>query len=305
MKTFLALTVAALAAAPAALAAGGPLYAQVGGTGVASPSGKVHYVPLSAGSGRTMLVTVSADGSVWNGSTFAGDWGVPMIGYQTPVGISRDGRRLVLQSLAATAPTHFLVVDLRRMRVVDRFTLHGAFSFDALSPDGATLYLTDRVDASNQSRYVVRAYDLRSHTLRAGRIADRTQKSWVMEGDALTRAVGPGGRWVYTLYTNPGGTPFVHALDTVRGVAHCIGIPWTRPDQNALFNVVLAVRGDRLDVHWRSGKPWLRVDTGSWRISAATQSGFPWAWLGLLALPLPLWLARRRRPGGTLLPREA
>jgi len=94
MKTFLALTVAALAAAPAALAAGGPLYAQVGGTGVASPSGNVHYVPLSAGSGRTMLVTVSADGSVWNGSTFAGDWGVPMIGYQTPVGISRDGRRL-------------------------------------------------------------------------------------------------------------------------------------------------------------------------------------------------------------------
>jgi hypothetical protein len=305
MKTFLALTVSALAAAPAALGAGGPLYAQVGGAGVASPSGKVHYVALPSGAARTTVVTVGADGSVWSWPSFHGSLGIPMVGYQTAVGLSRDNRRLFLQSTAAGAPTQFVVLDTRTMRPVDRFTLHGAFSFDALSPDASTLYLTDRVDASNQSRYVVRAYDLRSHTLRAGRIADRTQKSWVMEGDALTRAVRPGGRWVYTLYTNPGGTPFIHALDTVRGVAHCIGIPWTRPDQNALLNVVLAVRGDRLDVHWRSGKPWLRVDTGSWRISAAPQSGVPWAWLGLLALPLPLWLAWRRRPRGTLLPREA
>jgi hypothetical protein len=305
MKILLALIVAALAAAPAALGAGGPLYAEVGGLGVASPSGKLHYVPLPSGSDGTMLVTVGADGSVWNGPSFHGAWGVPMIGYQTPVGISRDGTRLVLQSLTGNAPTHFLVIDLRRMRAVDRFTLHGAFSFDALSPDGATLYVTDRVDASNQSRYVVRAYDLRSHTLRPGRIADRTQKSWIMEGDALTRTVGPGGRWVYTLYTNPGGTPFIHALDTVRGVAHCIGIPWTRPDQNALLNVVLSVNGDRVDVHWRSGKPWLRLDTGSWRLSPVAQAGFPWAWLGLLALPLPLWLLWRRRPRGTLLPRAA
>ncbi len=305
MKTLLALIVAALVAAPAGLAAGGPQYAAVGGLGVSSPGGKLHYVALGSGASRTTVVTVGADGSVWNWPSFRGTWGIPMVGYQTAVGISRDGRRLYLQSTSVGAPTRFLVLDTRSMRAVDRFTLQGAFSFDALSPDGTRLYLIDRIDAANLSRYVVRAYDLRAHELLPGRIADRTQKSWVMEGDALTRAVGPGGRWVYTLYTNPGGTPFVHALDTVKGVAHCIGIPWTGVDQNALLNVVLRVRGDRLALDWRSGKRWLQVGNATWRVSPAAPAGFPWGWLALLPAPLLVWLLRRRRPPGTLLPREA
>ena len=103
------------------------------------------------------------------------------------------------------------------MRVREQFTLKGNYSFDALSPDASKLYLIQRVDANNYSRYIVRAYDLSTHTLLPGRIADRTQKSWVMQGDAMTRTTSPDGRWVYTLYMNPGGTPFIHALDTVQG----------------------------------------------------------------------------------------
>ena len=74
----------------------------------------------------------------------------------------------------------------------------------------------------------MRAYDLATHTLLPGRIADKTQKSWVMQGWAVSRATTADGRWDYTLYANPGGYPFIHALDTVRGVAHCIGLPWTQ-----------------------------------------------------------------------------
>ena len=96
-----------------------------------------------------------------------------------------------------------------------------------------------------------------------------------MQGDAATRTTSLDGRWVYTLYTNPGGTPFIHALDTERGVAHCIGIPWTSPDQNGLLNVVLTLHGDRLAVHWRSGRQWLDVDTASWRVSPAAGRAFP------------------------------
>jgi len=148
MKTLLALTFAVLAAAPAAVA---------GGVRSTQPSAVPAWhrrtassttSPFAAAPGRTTLVTVAADGSVWNWPSFRGSLGIPMIGYQTPVGISRDGRRLFLQSLSVNAPTDFLVVDLRSMRAVDRFTLRGAFSFDALSPDGSKLYLTDRVDPS-------------------------------------------------------------------------------------------------------------------------------------------------------------
>ena len=306
MKTLLALILAALAAAPAALADGPPQYAALGGSGVASPNGAVHYVAVPAGSNRTMLETVGSDGSIWNWPSFAGSWGVPTINYQKFGGLSRDGRTLFLESTRFGSPTSFLVVDTKRLRVRDRFTLRGNFSYDALSPDASRLYLIQRVDETNYSRYIVRAYDLRGHRLLPGRIADRTQKSWVMEGDPVTRTETPGGRWVYTFYSNPNGYPFIHALDTVRGVAHCIGIPWASPDQGALWNVVLSPTRNGISVHWRSGKRWLQVDTTTWRVTPDVGSGFPWPWLGLGTVPLLLLaLVRRRRPQGTLLPREA
>ena len=94
----------------------------------------------------------------------------------------------------------------------------------------------------------------------------------------------------------------------MRGVAHCIGIPWSSPDQGGLLNVVLTLHGDRLAVHWRSGKQWLDVDTRLVAgLAGRRRRAFPWAWLGFAALPLLLFLLWRRRPRsvGTLLAREA
>ena len=154
------------------------------------------------------------------------------------------------------------------------------------------------------SRYVVRAYDVEQRRLLPGRIADRTQRSWVMQGYAMTRTTSGDGRWAYTLYQNPGGYPFIHALDTVRGVAHCIGIPWKGSDQSALWNIrmTLGDGGSKLAVHWKSGRPFLTVDTSTWRVSAAGRS-FAWtavaagiaAAVALAALALFLL---RRRPAG-------
>ena len=66
----------------------------------------------------------------------------------------------------------------------------------------------------------------RARTPAPGRIADKAQPSWVMEGSRrrARRAATVAGS---TRSSAPGGYPFVHALDTVRGVAHCIGLPWT------------------------------------------------------------------------------
>jgi hypothetical protein len=314
MKTFAFLiALAAFAAAPGASAAGGPPeYALQGGAGVPSADGKMHFVAVPAGD-STVVESIGSDGSLWNWPIFKGSWGIPMITYRDPAGLSQDGRTLVLQTLTSGTPTSFLILNTRTMRTRSQFTLKGNYSFDALSPDASRLYLIQRVDANNYSRYIVRAYDLKTHTLLPGRIADRTQKSWVMQGDALTRTTSIGGRWVYTLYMNSGGTPFIHALDTVRGVAHCIGIPWGSTDQGGLGNVVLTLHGKRLAVHWRSGRHWLNVDTANWRITPDAGSSFPWRWLGVglggfAAVGALLLLARRRRTSledGTLLARAA
>src|SRR2546429_9627825 len=45
-----------------------------------------------------------------------------------------------------------------------------------------------------------------------------------MRGSPLTRATSAGGRVAYTLYDGAGATPFIHALDTSHGTAHCIDL---------------------------------------------------------------------------------
>src|SRR5438477_7708319 len=119
-----------------------------------------------------------------------------------------------------------------------------------------------------------------------------------MQGSPVTRTTSSDGRCVYTLYMNPGGYPFIHALDTVRGVAHCVGIPLA--NQNGIYNMVLGLHGATLSVHWRSGRPFVNVNTATWRVTPAHRGYFPWWTLVFLALA-PLAVVGRRsirqRPG--------
>ncbi|HEY2543213.1 MAG TPA: hypothetical protein VGH92_09190, partial [Gaiellaceae bacterium] len=108
-------------------------------------------------------------------------------------------------------------------------------------------------------------------------------------------------RWVYTLYSNPSGYPFIHALDTVRGVAHCVGIPMAK--QGGIYNLELALRGNRLAVHWRSGRPFLNVNTTTWRVSPARAGAFPWWTVGVaVAVLLILGAGTRLRWRGSFRP---
>ena len=45
---------------------------------------------------------------------------------------------------------------------------------------------------------------------------------------------------LHALHRTPAAYPFIHALDTKRGVAHCIQLPWEQGrNQNGLYNLVL------------------------------------------------------------------
>lgn len=304
----LAVAVGALVAATAARADGPPPVVAQGGAGVVARDG-THWVAVSDGTRMTLLERVKG-GRVDYWFPLKGMWGIPTLGTYSSIGegLSRDGRTLVLSALSGpyAKQSTFLVYDLKKGRIVRRITLRGSFSFDALSPDASRMYLiqyTKNSPCCDLSHYIVRGYDLRANELLPGRIADRTQKNWVMKGTPVTRAYGAGGRWVYTLYTNPGGYPFIHALDTVRGVAHCIKLPYEEDEnQDALYNLVLSARdGNRtLAVDWRSGRSWLNVAVGTWGISYP-QAGFPWAWAGtgvgggLALLGAGVLLLRRRR----------
>ena len=302
MTRYLVLVALALVFVPSALAAGFMPAADQNGYGILAPDGKSRYIAVgSVGTPRTFLTRISTkDGSVLTSVPLLGMWGTPQITYtpNSSEGLSTNGKTLVLADITNVYPrtaSRFMIFDARALRMRDAIYLKGDFEFDAVSPNGRRLYLIQHRNVLDQSHYIVRAYDVSSNTLLPGRVADPAQKSWVMEGYPVSRVLSPDGRWVYTLYGNPKGFPFVHALDTVRGVAHCIGLPW-RGSYTAVYNLRLTLHHGSLAVHWLSGRPWLRMDTVSWRLSTDHGAGFPWWTLWFLALvPLPLVAIRGRR----------
>ena len=280
--------------APAAAADGGgpdPGVVQ-GWTGVALPSGPFRYVTMPTANATVVAVVRRSTGRVWNFRPLGGTWGVPMVaGDGTAGGLSRDGRLLVLaewkppKTYGALRPSsRFVLLSTKSLRVWRRVTLTGDFTFDALSPDGRILYLIQHVSSSDVTSYRVRAYDVAARRLLPRVIADRRQSSWVMHGSPVTRAAGRDGRWVYTLYQQPGGFPFVHALDTIARTAICVGIPW-RGSQDILpaTRLVLDEAAGQLTLTTRTGRPLFDVNTRTFWVSRVPRhrgGGF-WSFLSL------------------------
>jgi hypothetical protein len=259
----------ALVLVPVALGAYPTPFAQQGGAGVQSSDGGLRFVAVAAGGGGTRISAIrTKDRANLASRTVSGRYGIPMLTQNGLAGgLFHDGRTLVLQSMGKTARTSFLLVSTDRLAPRGRIALNGTFGFDALSPNGSRLYLIQNMSAEDLEHYVVRAYDLDAHRLLPGRIADKTQKDWVMQGLAVNRVTSRDGRWVYTLYMNPGGYPFIHALDAVHGVAHCVGLPWREANQGPVFKFQMSLKGHSLVVRWQDGRIYRVVDRTTWRVS--------------------------------------
>lgn len=267
MKISLVVAVSALALAAPALAAFPGTYGMQDTNGILAPNGALRYLTSKSAGGTRLVAAKAHGGAVVRSTTIGGEFGIPtMITNDLPLGMFRDGHAFVLQSVGITPSTSFRIVSTHTLGVLDRITLKGSWAFDALSPNGATMYLIEHTSENDFQHYVVRAYDLRTHELRPGRIADKTQKSWTMQGYPDARVETTSGRWVYTLYTNPDGVPFVHALDTVAGVAHCVGFAFSG-DQNRLLSFSLRLDAGKLLVVDRAGKVYRSIDRQTWAVS--------------------------------------
>ena len=253
-------------------------------------------------------------------------------------GLSADGTTLVLSRFPPSYPpraTKFAIVETDRyMRLprtaghprspgrgphaVTYVNLRGSYGFDAISPDGSTLYLVHYLSPSDPTKYEVRAYDLERRRLLSEPVVDPEEPDEQMRGLPITRAAGPDGRWAYTLYDGNGKEPFIHALDTVRRRVACIDLPQLAGVRSPyMLRLRVEGSGRRLAVLDRQpgpegSRPLLSVDTKTFAVSRATPAetesggGFP-AWLaiglgaGLLGTAFA-WLlgARRETAGGAL-----
>jgi hypothetical protein len=192
-----------------------------------------HIVTATAaGSGTRVQQLDIASGLDAPDIVFAGHWRLPTIGSDpVPAGRSADGSTLALvEDGAGAAPTtsRFAIVDLSRKVAPHVIELSGSFEFDAISPDGATLFVVEHLDPGPGGHYQVRAVDAKTGRLAEGTIVDKENPGESMAGYAIEQQRMAAGI-VLTLYRGV-EHPFVHALDTMHGVAVCLDLPPTRHD---------------------------------------------------------------------------
>ena len=185
----------------------------------------------------------------------------------TAAGLSTDGSTLVLINPRRTFPrarTSFVVLGAKSLRTQRQILLQGDFSFDALSPDGRRMFLIHYLSRRDPTRYEVRALDIPSGNLLPTPIVDKSQPDERMAGLPITRQTTADGRWAYTLYDGAGHEPFVHALNTIDGEAHCIDLEMLAGRQD-LYDL-------RLDLG--QGDSGLAVLSGSERVAVIDRSTF-------------------------------
>ncbi len=234
MKAALTLAIAAVAAiAVAGAGANGSPYSPglvYGWNGVGAQNGAVRFVAFGMPKSTIVAAVRVRDGHVTQSKVLRGFYGVPLVSYDgTSGGLSGDGKSLVLASYGPlpgrAGKTRFAVLSTRTLTLRRLLVLPRSWSFDALSPDGSTLYLVEHIRAGQNPRYRVRALDVASSRLVPGAIVDTRENEALMRGQPATRVTSSDGRWAYTLYARQKDEPFVHALDTVRREAFCIDLP--------------------------------------------------------------------------------
>jgi hypothetical protein len=264
MRRVALIAIVLLAAVPATARADGLPAVGVDAYPLALPEGKVAFI-TRAGANSTRLIEHARYGGPVRERRLRGSFSIPAVAYDgSPSGLSADGRKLILISPRKRFPrirTTFAVVDTRTLKARRHIALRGDFSFDAISPDGRTMYLIE-YSSRDVLNYAVRAYDLRAGRLLRTPVVDPEEPDEAMQGIPVTRIADVDGRWAYTLYDN-GRHSFVHALDTSRRTAVCIDL-----DVRRAWGARLELHGDRLDVIGKATRPLASIDTRTHTVTA-------------------------------------
>jgi hypothetical protein len=222
--------------------------------------------------GRTRVALVrDRDGKVLRTRTVSGRLGIPQTTYSGAVeGTWANGRRLLVSTSIYDSPatSKFVVLDTRTLGVRRTIVLRGSFAFDAVSPNGKRLYVTQFPNGFNGPiRYVVRSLLLATGKLEPGALVDKTEPDEQMAGLPMVRAWSRDGATAFTLYNGLESHAFIHALDTMKRSARCIDLPWRGDEQTGLERIRMSADADGILTLSQPGTGVLaRVDTRTFEV---------------------------------------
>jgi DNA-binding beta-propeller fold protein YncE len=220
--------------------------------GVASPDWSAFYTVVP-GATTTVRVIDPANGAERKAITVPGHYDLGSAYRVSPSGLSRNGELLALEAAPRPAESGFAVVDMTKdavkvVRVASEMTV------DVVSDDGRSLYL---VEHKPDNRYNVRLYDLGAGRLDDKPVGDLKQVEvstpanvarGLMAGIYQASVSGRKNGWHFSLYSNPGRRPFIHALNVTGRYSTCIlDLPvGSGPAAPAFWTMALAPNGAHL-----------------------------------------------------------
>ncbi|MGC1165306.1 MAG: M14 family zinc carboxypeptidase [Solirubrobacterales bacterium] len=308
--------------------------------GVTVPGSPYRYAAISPRipDKLTVVARIERDGGRISRSWYLrGSYLLPAATYDPDSGggLSADGTTLVLSRLWRTYPpriSRFAVLKTQvsyewhgsgrppRFRQFPKFVdVPGIYSFNAISPDGTTVYLTryritrdHEPDTGPSDDFEMRALDVESGRLLPRPLPWAPRQQGPLTGVPITRASSGDGRWAYTLYLGDRRPVYLLVLDTVAGRAIPVELPRLPGPANAPANALslrlrLEAGGRLLTVFDRSpdlegARPLVRVDTSTLearpgRRGTASIGMIP-AWLEAPPTPPDPLLAFARTPRG-------
>jgi len=211
------------------------------GRAVASPDGSLYY-SLEGSSPTTLRWTDAKTGRAITQLTLPGAYAFANEAGPAPAGFSPNGRWLVLVGDIG-AKSSFAIVDTSLVRLAASAEVPGPFAYDAISDDGTSLYLIERITAEAARQlpgvnaaygYRVRVYDVPARTMSETLVVDvklaaqtdgnnaETRLDGIMSGIYQSSVPSRDGRWNFSFYYNPSRGPFIHVLHLDSRSAFCI-----------------------------------------------------------------------------------
>ena len=211
------------------------------GRAVASPDGSIYYA-LEGSAPTTLRWTDAKTGRAITQLTLAGAYAFANEAGPAPAGFSPNGRWLVLVGESG-AKSSFAIVDTSLVRLAAFAEVPGPFTYDAISDDGSSLYLIERItpEAARQLPgvnatygYRVRVYDVPAGKMSETLVVDvklaaqtdgnnaETRLDGIMSGIYQSSVPSRDGRWNFSFYYNPTRGPFIHVLHLDSRSAFCI-----------------------------------------------------------------------------------